>query len=349
MRKSLSRFLAFALSLAVVVMASVGVLAYDDHLVSTVDGYGGVPISVVDGFQVDGYVYRSGVEYVSSHPGPGNWYGWGYSASWSGFSGIRITVPASSYDSLLTVSGVASFVWSKSSSVVGWSSSTPSSFSHRATYFLWSPSNPFFSLSTVSPDFEPFYQGTSIFVPASTAPTFVYIGFSFDTVSNSVYVGSYLSPGFSCTRSFLPSQSTLSQIFTTLQSIGSSLGELSPMEQFENNYLENFGDQISQAEHAISPSNPALPNGGDIGGFIGDVTSGLGLSGSSFSASDLNEAASGFSGSNATAPGGPWEFFTQGVSDSLSGDAPMSIDDDYDPILSWLEESERRFGAWSNP
>lgn len=141
----------------------------------------------------------------------------------------------------------------------------------------------------------------------------------------------------------------LYQILNVLNSIGSSVSQLSPMEQFENNYLDNFGGQISQAESAISPSNPALPNGGDIGGFMSDVSDGLGLSGSSFSASDLNDAAAGFSGADATAVGGPWEFFTQVVADDMSGDSPMGIDSEYDPILAWLERAEGRYGVWSNP
>lgn len=139
---------------------------------------------------------------------------------------------------------------------------------------------------------------------------------------------------------------TLKDIQGMIES-GLSNRPLTPMEQFESDYLDNFEGQISQTESALSSSNPALPNGGDIGGFVSDVSDGLGLSGSSFNASDFNSATSGFSGSSSTGLGGPWEFFTQGVADDLAGDGPSSIDD-FDPIIAWMEQAERRRQQWGS-
>lgn len=118
--------------------------------------------------------------------------------------------------------------------------------------------------------------------------------------------------------------------------------------KFEDGYFENLGKQIDKAEDALTPANSALPNGGDVGGFTSDLSDGLGLSGSSFNASDFNEATGGFTGADSTGAGGPWEFFTQAVADDLSGDSPMGIDLDDDFIMVWFVQSEGRYGLWSN-
>lgn len=140
---------------------------------------------------------------------------------------------------------------------------------------------------------------------------------------------------------------TLKDIQGTIES-GLANRPLTPMEQFESDYLENFEGQISQTESALSSSNSALPNGGDVGGFVSDVSEGLGLSGNSFSSSDFNAATGGFTGVDSIRVGGPWEFFTQGVADDLSGDGPSTIDD-IDPIIAWMEQAERRRNSWFNP
>lgn len=131
-----------------------------------------------------------------------------------------------------------------------------------------------------------------------------------------------------------------------LQDLSVASGSPSEMEKFESGYLDKMDNQLSQVEDMMSSANPALPNGGDIAGFTSDVQNGLGVNGSSFDASAFSAATSAFSGASATEAGGPWEFFTQSVADSLSGDA-MSVglaDDDY--IYAWLDEMQRRYGIW---
>lgn len=122
----------------------------------------------------------------------------------------------------------------------------------------------------------------------------------------------------------------------------------SPFSEFEDRYVENFQAQLEAIEQMLSPENTALPNGGDIAGFVSDVQDGLGISGSSFSASAFKEATSKFGSASATGSGGPWEFFSQAVADSLAGDTSSVglVDDDY--IYAWLDEMQRRYGLWSS-
>lgn len=133
-----------------------------------------------------------------------------------------------------------------------------------------------------------------------------------------------------------------------LQDLSVAAGTPSEMEKFEDAYLERMKDQLSKVEDMMSSENTALPNGGDFAGFVSDVQNGLGVNGSSFNASDFAGATSKFGGSNATGPGGPWEFFSQSVQDSLAGDL-FTIDladDDY--IYAWLYEAQRRYGLWNS-
>lgn len=136
------------------------------------------------------------------------------------------------------------------------------------------------------------------------------------------------------------------EILDVLKELSVSASQQSPMEQFENNYLDKMEGQLDQIEDMMSSANPALPNGGDIAGFASDIQDGLGISGSSFSSSEFSEALSAFSGSEATAAGGPWEFFTQAVADSLSGEAQTVGLNDDDYIYIWLEQAEGRAGRW---
>lgn len=121
-------------------------------------------------------------------------------------------------------------------------------------------------------------------------------------------------------------------------------GTKSAMQQFEEKYLDQMEDQLNQVEDMLSPSNTALPNGGDFAGFASDIQDGLGLDGSSFDADEFSDALSAFGDSNSTGADGPWEFFTQGVADSLAGDTSAAglADDDY--IYQWLEQIKQRFG-----
>lgn len=142
--------------------------------------------------------------------------------------------------------------------------------------------------------------------------------------------------------------SVLESILSAIQSFSDAASVPSAMEQFEQRYLEKMEGQLSQVEDMMSPDNPALPNGGDIAGFASDIQNGLGVSGSAFNASEFSDALSAFSGAEATAAGGPWEFFTQAVADSLSGDAQTAGLNDDDYIYAWLEMMQGRYSSWSS-
>lgn len=137
-------------------------------------------------------------------------------------------------------------------------------------------------------------------------------------------------------------------ILQAIQDLNSTVGTPSSMEQFENNYLDKMEDQLSRVDDMLGPENTALPNGGDFAGFVSDIQDGLGVSGSSFSASEFAAATSAFGGADATAPGGPWEFFSQAVADSLSGDTQTVVLNDDDYIYQWLDMIQGRYGLWSS-
>lgn len=133
-----------------------------------------------------------------------------------------------------------------------------------------------------------------------------------------------------------------------LQDLSIASGTPSEMQKFEDAYLKAQSEQLDKIEQMLSSENSALPNDGDIAGFASDIQDGLGVNGTSFDASAFNDAVSAFSGEAATAAGGPWEFFTQQVADSLSGDAqPVGLNDD-DYIYAWLEMMEGRYGTWAS-
>lgn len=143
------------------------------------------------------------------------------------------------------------------------------------------------------------------------------------------------------------SNSTLLELNNQLKSISTSIGP-SPMDKFESDYIDKFEDELSYIDDVLSPSSSLMPGDGSVTDFASDLTSGMGLSGSSFDGSKFSDALDAFSGSGAVAAGGPWEFFSQDVVDSLSGDtsAVGLSDDDY--IYAWLEQSQRRYGIWSS-
>lgn len=135
-------------------------------------------------------------------------------------------------------------------------------------------------------------------------------------------------------------------IIEYLVDLSNSSSTPSAMEEFERAYLEKMNGQLSQVDDMLGPENTALPNGGDFSGFVSDVQDGLGISGSSFSASEFSAATSAFGGSSATSAGGPWEFFSQAVADSLAGDTQSVGLNDYDYIYQWFDMIQGRCGLW---
>lgn len=121
-----------------------------------------------------------------------------------------------------------------------------------------------------------------------------------------------------------------------------------PFSEFEDRYIENFQSQLEGIEQMLSPENTALPNNGDFVGFAQDIQDGLGISGSAFNASQFKDATSAFGKADAMGEGGPWEFFSQAVADSLAGGTSSYgvYDDDY--IYAWMEESRRWLDKWTS-
>lgn len=377
-----NRVPAFILALAVTLAVSVGVLAADDYYGS--DGvfadYGIMPLATVSDFPVFAFCTTSTEVASTSTFTAGNLRLYTPSSySVSNFFGYSIRIGPSYSDGYLHVLGLRpAFRWTGGTS--GSWTTTSISGSNVITgpsYYFFSPSSDAY-LRLVGQSFgstddrAPYgfqqLDGSTIYVPAHSGTIYLYVGTSISPTSGTSYsMGAIYESGGSITwrpnpvssldsnlkslSGSVATESTLSKILSSLSSLVGSVGGLTPLEQFESDYLDNFSDQLSKTEEALSPSNSALPNGGDIGGFIDDVSSGLGLSGSSFNPSEFESATSGFSGVDSIGVGGPWEFFTQAVADDMAGDSPMSLDLDYDPILAWLERAEGRYGVWvlSNP
>lgn len=208
-------------------------------------------------------------------------------------------------------------------------------------------------------NFTDAFTTQTVYVPAHSVTLYAIIGQNLSnyappaTIASSykVAAGGRVSPNafvaFTPEESLADQTAVISQGFTdVINAISASGGSLSPLEEFEAAYLEKFDDQISGTEDFISPSNPVLPNNGDVAGFVNDISDGLGLSGSSFSASDFSDATSSFSGSAATGSGGPWEFFSQEVADSLAGGTSAAGLNDDDYIYAWMDEAMRRYSKW---
>lgn len=362
-----SRFSAFALALAVVIMVTAGVLAYDDYLYDTVDGYGVMPLANVSGYAVSAFTaVEDNAPLYFDNISPG--YAYLGQAGQTVTGGFVVTIPANSVPGDLYCFGLYPLISNERSGTSFTSTNSLSGINITgATYLLTTSRNgPLAGFTELYSGagffgtrfgFSDYVAGGAIHIPAHSQTLYLYV-FGLYYGNTNQRMGVYYAAGGSI--SFVPDSSAstgsaLDQILAQLRSLNTtSTAQLqdqqnAPARKAEDSFIGKFGSQIDKVEDALSPSNPALPNGGDVGGFMSDVSEGLGLSGSSFSASDLNDAASGFSGADAVGVGGPWEFFTQGVADSLSGDAPMGIDADYDPILAWFEASERRYGTWSNP
>lgn len=137
-------------------------------------------------------------------------------------------------------------------------------------------------------------------------------------------------------------------ILDTLEKLTGIASTPSALEQLQDRYMEKMEDQLSQVEDMMDPSNTALPNNGDIAGFVSDIQDGLGVNGGSFNPSEFSDALSAFGDASSTGAGGPWEFFTEAVRDSLAGDtSPAGLaDDDY--IYAWLEQLQGRYDLWGS-
>lgn len=150
----------------------------------------------------------------------------------------------------------------------------------------------------------------------------------------------------------IQSEKWLDSINQAVQQLVVSASGLTPMEQFEADYLENAKDELDAVEGALfgtgTGSLSSLAPEGGFSGFVSDIAEGFGVSSSSFDSSQLSQAAGAFSGSSSTGPGGPWEFFTQAVADSLAGDtSAVGLNDD-DYIYAWYDQMQGRWSMWSS-
>lgn len=143
----------------------------------------------------------------------------------------------------------------------------------------------------------------------------------------------------------------LTSIVTAINNLSTAVGTPSAMDKFENDYLgdEHISGQLDKAQQFISPSNPGLPNGGDVGGFAEQIQNGMGFNGSSFDSEKFQQATDAFKvDSTSTGEGGMWWFFSQDVADSLAHDDAATVSDDDGQSLqdAWVEQIKRRWGNW---
>lgn len=280
---------------------------------------------------------------------------------------LTVTIPGS-YGRVASLSSYVDDVLGSVGSVVRYVSSFPSSAGYDVSSFdisiLDSSYNFIQSLGTVRLGSTNTY---SFHIPSDYSGFYIYFSFSTTFGSYSYRAINALScmdfTGFSARLSYLPLYYPLitesngylehvslntDSIVSYLEDLSISAGTPSEMTKFEDAYIQSMAGQLSQVEDMLGPQNTALPNGGDVAGFVSDIQDGLGLSGSSFNASDFSDAVSAFGQASAVQPGGPWEFFSQSVADSLSGDT-QTVGLSYDDyIYAWLEESQRRYGLWSS-
>lgn len=144
-------------------------------------------------------------------------------------------------------------------------------------------------------------------------------------------------------------ESTSQSILSAIRGIQASVTQQSPMDKFESDYIENFSGQLSGTEKYLGNGSPVLPDNfvsssGGQSSVVDGLTSGMGLSTGSLNMSDFSNATGLFSGSDAIGVGGPWEFFTQGVADSMVTGGAVAVDvlDPENELLKWLEDMERR-------
>lgn len=336
---------------------------YDDSFLTTFSDF--APLSLPSGYSVTAFVGRSGsVDYNPMSYGTATFKRMASAANSTALIqmtfGYVITLPPTSQSGYIYVSGILPiYLYSSSSGDVPNSWSSPSSSSSpliRYTaptyYFL---SDDFIPYGADFSNFTEYPSIGSFYVPAHDNSLNLYVisYFTRQNGSTTTYyygAGAYMSPNASVY--FIPDSSyqTSSDLSAILDAINNqtSVIENDPMSKFEDRYLSTQEDQLDQIEDMLTSSNPALPNNGDISGFISDVSDGLGLSGSSFSSSDFKSASDGFTGSSSVSEGGPWEFFSQGVADSLSGDSSAYGLEPDDYIYAWMDQSKRRYDVWDS-
>lgn len=141
----------------------------------------------------------------------------------------------------------------------------------------------------------------------------------------------------------------LSGLETRLDSIIQKLGEVSPMADFEDSYIQNFGGQLEGVESSLSGQDNSLPSGGDMTGFAGALQSSLGIDSAGFSQADFDSAVSSLGGDKID-EGMPWYFFTQAVADSMvTPPSGFSVYSDVSPSDTWVSDSERWLRLWLTP
>lgn len=297
--------------------------------------------------------------------------------------GYRITIPASSVSGHLFVYGIfpAYYYGSAYSSFT-----TASGYPMFSLSYILSPSpvypvGSYTGLPTYSSTAS--FDGV-LYIPAHTASLYLYVYASANASSSASVGATALSSSFvtfvadvtytsvlntiSSNTSTIASHAssissntatantiannTLSKITSIdnqIAALSSSLGP-SAMDKFEDNYITKAESQLNDVEDAIfgtgsGPLSSLAPNDGYTG-FASDVSEGFGFSGDSFNPSEFSSALNQFSGSSAVGPGGPWEFFSQSVSDELSGGSGVSAfsasapPDQY--IYDWLSRMEER-------
>lgn len=328
---------------------------YDDAFVSNYSDF--TPLTLPSGYSVTAFVgYSSSVDYNPVSYGTSSIKRIIYSNNALTLItltfGYVITLPPTSQSGYVYVSGILPvYALSTTSTDVTneWTSPPAGSTYIRYTapmyYFLSDDFVPYTSDFSNFTDYSPI---GSFYVPAHDNAINLYAVSYYQQQRNNNTMtyygaGAYMSPNASVY--FIPDSSyqTSSDLSAILDAINNqtTVIENDPMSKFEDRYLTQQQDQLNQVEEMLTSANPALPNNGDFAGFASDISDGLGLSGSSFNPSDFSSATSKFGDTSSTSAGGPWEFFSQSVLDSLSGDT-YSVglsDDDY--IYAWLDDMIR--------
>lgn len=279
--------------------------------------------------------------------------------------GYVLRIPASSVDGYYIVSGLTPIY-------------STSNYNLSPSYYLSRNTSEILSHALSNTSFYPTFYGI-IFIPAHTSYLYLYVyvsirsgqfGYYYNSPSLYFYPSSSMSTDYTSLLNQIISgetsiQSAISQlqqsntsgfnkIESALSKIEQATTQLSPMGQFESDYLQNFESQLNGVEDALlGQGNSSLsglaPEGGDFVGFATDISDGFGFSGSAFNPSQLADAVNGLSGTDAFGVGGPWEFFSQSTADSLAGNSGVNTllnrPPDYE-IYLWILEAEKRRSSW---